>query len=66
MTREQVARRVDAIAAYADDDEAAHGMEDRLHQDVLQAIAAGQCDDPKACAAEALKTLAIEFERWCA
>jgi hypothetical protein len=66
MTREDVARRIDMLVAYADDDEKAHEMEDQLHQDVLQAIATGTCSDPAGCANEALRTLSIEFERWCA
>ena len=48
------------------DDEAAHSMEDALHRDVLKAIAAGECDDPAATAAAALKTLDLKFQRWCA
>lgn len=64
MTPGQVAERVAAIRV--GDSEAAHGMEDRLHQDVLRAIAAGECADPAACATEALQTLNIKFERWCA
>lgn len=66
MTPEDVARRVKAIAECRGDDEAAHGMEDRLHWDVLQAIAAGHATDPAGCAAEALKSSQIDFARWCA
>lgn len=49
----------------AGDDEAAHSEEDKLHRDVLFAIALGAAD-PSELAAEALKTGAIEFARWCA
>ncbi len=66
LTKEHVIQRVADIAASAGDDEGAHGMEDKLHQDVLQAIAMGTCDDPVGCATEALKTLSIDFARWCA
>lgn len=45
------------------DPERAHGLEESLHQSVLEAIAANECDDPKACAAAALKSRDIEFRR---
>ena len=48
------------------DDEAAHGFEDEIHQGVLANIALGVCADPRACAAEAIKTTTIKFHRWCA
>lgn len=66
MTVDDVKEMVANIAILAGDAEAAHSAEDDLHQDVLRAIANGDCDDPKSCAAEALKTLDIKFERWCA
>lgn len=68
MTLDEVKKRVAAIAAaaVADDDESAHSMEDELHQDVLNAIAECQCEDPHKVAAEALKTKEIDFARWCA
>lgn len=67
MTLDDVRRRVAALERWHDDDEAAHNDEDNLHQgDVLAAIAAGTCADPAACAAEALRTLKIDFARWCA
>jgi len=50
----------------ADDDESAHAAEDRLHESVLQSIADGTAEDPKAMAAAALKTDDIEFSRWFA
>ncbi len=64
-TREDVVRRVAKIVGMAGDDEAAHGEEDALHEDVLKAIAAGALN-PAELAAEALKTLEIEFSRWYA
>lgn len=48
------------------DDEVAHAAEDALHRATLRAIAEGRCEEPKACAAEALRSLALDFERWCA
>lgn len=45
--------------------EVAHIAEDALHADVLAAIAQGTCEDPKACAQEALRTAEIKFQRGC-
>ena len=47
------------------DDEAAHGMTDDLHRDVLAAIAAG-APDAQILAAAALRTETLGFSRWCA
>lgn len=66
MTPEQIRAIVAKIEAMRDDDEAAHSEEDSLHVRVLMSIAAGQAEDPAACAAEALKTREIDFARWCA
>lgn len=66
MTPEDVRKEVAQIKYRAGDDEAAHSMEDKLHQDVLLAIAEGRCADPAACAREALATRSIEFSRWYA
>lgn len=65
ITVEECRARVEAIRAAAEDDEAAHGMEDDLHFDVLKAIAAG-ASNGKALATEAIKTAQIEFARWTA
>lgn len=65
MDVEQVRDRVRRIDAARWDDEAAHGEEDTLHEDVLQAIADG-ADNPAELAQEALKTQDIDFARWCA
>jgi hypothetical protein len=65
MTEDEVWKRVEEIRRLANDDEAAHSAEDRLYVDVMQSIADGSCEDPSACAAAALKTLEIDFERWC-
>jgi hypothetical protein len=68
MTLDEIRSRLAEIRAEDDDRdyEGAHALEDELFQDVLRAIAAGACDDPAACAAEALKSLENDFERWCA
>lgn len=63
MTVDEVKERVDDIRHEAVDDETAHGMEDDLYIDVLEAIANG-ADNPEKLAAEALKTQEIEFYRW--
>lgn len=65
MTPEQVQAVVDQIRAKADDDEAAHSLEDDLREGVLKAIAAG-AENPAELARLALTTSAIEFARWCA
>lgn len=54
----------DCITQLAGDGEAAHSIEDQLHQAVLRAFARG-VNDP-ALAAAALTSLTIEFSRWCA
>ena len=48
------------------DPEGAHSLEDALHKQVLSDIAHGTCEDPQACAAEAMKSADIDFPRWCA
>lgn len=65
ITAEDIARRLAAIHAVQDDDEVAHGETDRLHLDVLAAIAAGATDAPLLAAA-ALRTETLGFARWCA
>ncbi len=69
MDVEQVKKRVESIryeGMVKRDHEAAHCEEDHLRADLLRAIAAGECADPAACAAEALKTEDMDFQRWCA
>ena len=65
MKPKDVRKRVEKIRQMAGDDEMAHGEEDRLWGDVLMAIANG-APKAKKLAQEALKTLDIEFYRWCA
>ena len=52
------------IAQIADDDESAHSAEDGLHTSVLNYYANGGKDSE--LAREALKTLNLNFARWCA
>jgi hypothetical protein len=66
MTIDDVRERVNEIRKMAADDERAHIYEDRLREDVLQAIADGKCRDITGCAEEALTTRGISFARWCA
>lgn len=66
MTETEVLRRIELIAAIAQDEEKAHQAEDRLRFEVLHAIAYGYCEDPRACAKAVLTTGDIEFPRWCA
>jgi len=65
LTLDQVRSEVGSIREMSDDDEAAHTAEDRLHKAVLVAIAAG-APNAAGLASAALKTLDIEFQRWCA
>lgn len=66
LTLALIRASLDAIKAEAHDDEAAHVMEDELHQTVLMAIAVGRCEKPSEAAALALKSREIKFARWCA
>ena len=66
MTEQDVQERVEEIRRVALDYEDAHGKEDDLYRDVLQAIADGSGKDPMSLAQAALKTQGIEFQRVCA
>lgn len=66
LTVAAVKKKLAEIHAVAEDDEKAHGLEDALWAAVLEAIASGKARNPKALAAEALKSSAISFARWCA
>lgn len=66
MNVQWVKEKISEIKKVRRDPEAAHCLEDSLHEDVLEAIAAGSCDDPVGCAKEALMTRDISFPRWCA
>lgn len=62
MTLDDVKARVSEIAAVITDDEQAHGREDELYLALLRHYAANGCP----LAAEAIKTQALDFARWCA
>lgn len=65
LTVAAVRARVEDIRASAGDDEAAHGMEDQLFESVLRAVADGH-PQSVAMAKAALRSLELDFERWCA
>lgn len=65
-TPEWVRNQVKEIRRISGDDEMAHAMEDNLYANLLTSISQGACEDPAVCAAEALKTQDINFQRWCA
>jgi len=65
LTPEYVRRKVDEIGEYPDT-YSNHDLEDALYKRVLQAIAAGRCSDPAACAELALKTQEFHFPRYTA
>ena len=75
ITLEYIKRTVNEIDQ-CDDNEKAHAMEDKLHQDVLEWIATrpvlrdGELGvrtfSTRVLAAEAIKTKDIDFDRWCA
>ncbi len=71
MTAEYVKQKVAEIAALRGDDERAHSREDALFVEVLREIAKGEIAgfpdkaEPWELAQEALRTLDIEFSRWC-
>lgn len=67
-TLQDVKDDVEAIKHYAGknrDPEAAHSMEDDMFVDVLRAIADG-APNAQEMAREALKSVALDFPRWCA
>lgn len=63
MTLEEVLRRVTAIDEIADLVERAHAEEDRLHRDVLRAIAEG-ASNPVELAHAALSTEHLALDRF--
>lgn len=67
MNVERVRARIADIAKEAKngDSERAHSREDKLFEDVLQAIADG-CEAPSVLAREALESIKLDFPRWCA
>lgn len=65
LTVKEVENRVELIKGMAHDPDVAHGEEDQLRLEVLQAIVAGH-DTPAGLAKAALKTGEIDFPRWTA
>jgi hypothetical protein len=65
MTVDEINARVDKIEAEMRDYEAAHGDEDKLHVDVLRAIAEG-APNAAELARAALRTTSLDFARYCA
>jgi hypothetical protein len=65
MNLQDVKNNVLKIYEMKGDDESAHSEEDNLHQEVLRQVANGN-PEAKEMAKEALKTLEIDFCRWCA
>ena len=64
---EDVVRIFNEIAEISRDDEAAHGMEDDLHFEVLCYIAQFSTEDKiRKMAFEATQTANLDFSRWCA
>jgi len=63
-----VKREVKEVYKKERDNETAHQIEDQLYAQVLRWIASGEISGEEAalCAAEALKTADVNFERWFA
>lgn len=70
MDRKYILRQLRIIKSFVDsnprktDDEVAHSLEDKLHQEVLEAIAKGQIENPSVAAKLALRTLKMDFARY--
>lgn len=54
-----------AAAAPHPNHERCHWQEDALYLNTLKGIAFGLIDDPRTCAAEAIKAAGIQFGRGC-
>lgn len=65
ITPDEVRARLNRIYGMRGDPEAAHGAEDDLWREVLEAIADG-AEDPRLLARLALGTAGFLFERWYA
>lgn len=65
LTVEGVRKRVVKVERQGNDPECAHSDEDKLHLDVLLAIANG-AENPQELAAEAALTRFFDFPRWMA
>ena len=65
---DHIKREVAEVYKKERDNETAHQIEDELYEQVLRWIASGEIsgEDAALCAAEALKTADVNFERWFA
>lgn len=61
---EYIKEKLKVISENAWDDEEAHGLQDQLLIEVLDAIAKG-APNPMVLAEEVLKVRSIKFNRWC-
>lgn len=73
LTLKEVRKRVAEIRAAADDEETAHGLEDKLYEAVLREVAREIVDidsptlkDRARMARAALRTKRLNFQRHCA
>lgn len=67
LTLDEIQERVEKIAAFTADYEAAHGLEDQLWHDFIKYVASGIVDEQMAEKARAvLQTTQIDFPRYCA
>lgn len=66
LTIEDVENSLKKLESLKHDDEAAHGYEDYLYSEVLEAISENRCENPSKCAELVLKSKEIDFARWCA
>lgn len=66
LTPERVQEEVEYIKTIAGDDEAAHGAEDYLWSQVIEAIATNRLSgsDAQRAALYALQTRDVKFSRW--
>jgi len=69
MNRGTIEDAIDVIQASAGDDEAAHGLEDKLRRDFIKSLADGEYGasmDLQISARLVLSTEDLDFKRWCA
>lgn len=66
VTVEWVQAGLALIASEMHDYESAHSEEDKLYRILLEHIASGNVVDAAGCAAWALKSQDLAFDRWCA
>ena len=66
MTLEEAKERVANLERIKSDDEAAHSAEDTLYIDFVYHVAEKGNDELSQIAKEILKSISIDFARWCA